>query len=150
MVTGMTSLEFAIAVTVAWTRLYTLGLSVDVARQRRDEVASDVWDMTHDPGATCGLRGAVSALVRLTDGVVDDVAWRIEQAPVERQLRMRRAFAIIAAGALVIGLWTIPVMFAGGMRSVNACAEAAPPPGTRSEFRLELVRCAGAFFVVQN
>lgn len=106
--------------------------------------------MLHDEDGDGRFPGAVTMITRLVDGVADDVAWRVEQGPLDEQLLVRRAVAVVAAGALVMALWSIPALFAGGMRNVNACAGQAPRPETAPDLRLELVRCTGAFFVARD
>ena len=43
-------------------------------------------------------------------------------------------------------IWAVPSWFFDGRREVANCAAAAPPPQTNTDFRLEVMRCAGAFF----
>jgi hypothetical protein len=40
----------------------------------------------------------------------------------------------------------IPALFVGGRQQLAVCASEAPAPRNTPEFRLEVVRCAGAFF----
>jgi hypothetical protein len=147
MVAGMMAFDVALGLARAWCAIYTCRLAADVASDRRLELESDLWEMRHDRAADHGWRGALTVMRRLVDGVNDDLAWRMEQAPLEEQLLVRRGVAVVAAIVFVVGLWTIPTLFVGGMRSVNACAGQVPTPGTAPELHLELVRCAGAFFL---
>jgi hypothetical protein len=149
-VTGMTALDLAMVLTRVWTRVYTSRLPAVVADERRAEVECDLWEMRHDPTVSAGMRGALIAFARLVDGVADDVAWRVEQAPIERQLLLRRMVALVAAVVLVTGLWSISSLFAGGARNVDACASQAPAPETGADLRVEVVRCAGAFFLARD
>ena len=146
MVAGMTPIHAAVALTRAWTRLYTWRLSTDVAIERQLEIASDVWEMVHDDDTIGDWRKSTALFARLMSGAADDIAWRLEQGALEEQLLVRRAVAVIAAGMLVVGLWSIPAVFAGGMRNVNVCAGELSQPETTPDFRFELVRCTGAFF----
>jgi hypothetical protein len=143
---------FAVAVAIAraWTRLYTLRLAAEIAEMRRAEIECDIWEMQQDPEADLGWPGALTVLARLFDGAVDDLAWRVEQAPAEEQLFLRRAAAVMAAAVLIVGVWTVPALFAGGMRNVTACAGEAPTPEAAPDLRFELVRCAGAFFLARD
>ena len=78
-------LSFAIWITRAWTHIFTLGLGAGIGRGRREQVASDLWEQTHD--ATAGRGVAFSILSRLVRGIPADVAWRVFVAP---RLRSQR------------------------------------------------------------
>lgn len=138
--------SIAVALTRAWTELYTGQLPPDVGDARRREIDGDLWDMQHDPGAAHGARGAWLVIARLVAGMLDDVAWRMEQGPLAEQLIVRRVVAVTAATAIVIALWSVPVLVASGRSQVKDCAQSAPAPQTAADYRLEVVRCAGAFF----
>ena len=43
--------RLAAGIVRAWVWLYTLGLPASVALARREAIASDVWEQTHDPDA---------------------------------------------------------------------------------------------------
>jgi hypothetical protein len=62
------------SLTEQWVRLYTAGLPEQLRRERRDEIASDVFEQYAD-GA--GRRAVVGRTVR---GAVDDLIWRREVA----------------------------------------------------------------------
>jgi hypothetical protein len=70
------------ALTRAWLRVYTFGLPVDVSDGRREEIESDLWEMEHDPGISGSCSCAMQALSRLFGGMADDIAWRMEAAPI--------------------------------------------------------------------
>ncbi len=68
------------ATILAWVGLYTRGLPVDVAADRRAEIESDLWD----EAAVADWLGDASTLgrqraSRLIRGMPADVAWRMEQ-----------------------------------------------------------------------
>ena len=79
------------------------------------------------------------------DGMADDIAWRVDNAAVEEQFIVRRAFAVTAASVLVLSLWTVPTWLFNGDRDLTACAAAAPrlPSSGRLD---DVIRCAGAHF----
>jgi hypothetical protein len=77
------------------------------------------------PPETGHLPGGILA------GLADDLAWRVEQSALDEQLLIRRAVAVMAAGMLVVALWSIPALFAGAIRSVDACAGQPPAPERR-------------------
>jgi hypothetical protein len=142
----MTAVDLAAGALRLWCRLYTWRLASDVAAERRAELECDLWEMRHDRGDAGEARIAGLVLLRLFDGIADDVLWRMDQGAFEEQLLVRRIVAVAAASAVVIGLWSIPTLFAGGIRNVADCAARAPARESRSDMRLELMRCTGAFF----
>jgi cytochrome b6-f complex iron-sulfur subunit len=71
-------LSFAVMVTKAWTHTYTAGLG-ETGRERREQVASDLWEQTHD--VTAGRAVAFSILGRVARGMPADIAWRVFLAP---------------------------------------------------------------------
>ena len=145
----MTALSLAVGALRLWTRLYTWRLAPTLAADRLAELECDVWEMQQDAQFGRGYRGARTILARLVEGMFDDLAWRMEQGPIEEQLIVRRALAVVVAGAIVIGLWAVPAFGVGGMRSVTACADEAPPPEATVDVRFELDRCTGAFFLTR-
>ena len=48
---------------------------------------------------------------------------------------------------VVLSLWALPSLFVNGRREVASCAATAPLLQTDADLRLEIMRCAGAFFV---
>lgn len=64
------------SVTERWVRLYTCGLPEQVRRDRRDEIASDVFEQYAEAGPTWAARRAVAG--RTVRGAVDDLVWRRE------------------------------------------------------------------------
>ena len=61
-----------------WVNFYTDGLPPDVRDGRRDEIASDVWEQTHDtPSEGAGSRGIpLHMLMRTFIGMPSDFSWR--------------------------------------------------------------------------
>ena len=61
-----------------WVNFYTDGLPPDVRDGRRDEIASDVWEQTHDtPLEGAGSRGIpLHMLMRTFIGMPSDFSWR--------------------------------------------------------------------------
>ncbi len=60
-----------------WVGLYTLGLDTDARGERRDEIASDLWEQAHDSPAR---QTALAILLRCLLGIPADLSWRVEQA----------------------------------------------------------------------
>lgn len=94
-------------VILRWCEMYTRGLSPAVAGDRRDELASDLWEhAAHEP------RAGVAMLSRAIRGVPADLAWRYEQQRASRRLMpigaqvVTGGVAILTAGAAsaLIGL----------------------------------------------
>jgi hypothetical protein len=129
-----------------WLRVYTWRLPSAAASARRAEIESDVWEMQHDRALGRHVL-AFAIVMRMMKGAGDDLAWRIEQFDARELFVLRRTIAVGAATALVLALWTIPGLLTEGRDQVMACADATPTPQTTPELRLEVVRCAGAFFV---
>jgi hypothetical protein len=144
-----TSVLVAVAVLRSWTRIYTWGLRHDVADERRAEVESDLWEMQRDPAFDSGRAVAIAVVIRTLAGAADDLAWRIEHVDLRHQLLLRRAVALAAAAVVVLALWTIPALMTRGRTQVIECASGAPAPQTNAELRLQVVRCAGAFFALE-
>lgn len=71
-----------------WTRLYTWRLPPAVRDARREEIESDLWESSHDPGIT-EAELAIQTVTRLTLGVADDVAWRFAQVTVPKHVTLR-------------------------------------------------------------
>jgi hypothetical protein len=72
-------LSLAVLSTSVWTHIYTAGLAGDTGKQHRDQVASDLWDQTHD--AAAGNAVAFSIFSRLVRGMPADIIWRAFVAP---------------------------------------------------------------------
>jgi hypothetical protein len=135
-----------IALTRGWLAVYTSHAPRPLAESRRAEIESDLWEMAHDAELAPGLQRGWIALTRLLAGIPDDLAWRLDNAAVGEQLFVRRVCAFTAATLLVLSLWTVPSWFFSGRQEVATCAATAPHPQTNADFRLEVMRCAGAFF----
>lgn len=69
-------------VVVDWTALVVRGLPDAVARDRLDQVLSDLHEQTRafERDGRSGAALAVSVLSRLVRGVPSDVAWRVSEA----------------------------------------------------------------------
>jgi hypothetical protein len=144
-------LRISVAAVHAWTRAYTMGLPARVAAERRAEMASDLWELQHDPETVHGLALPVHVLLRLATGLADDVCWRLEhRSPSEDALVFRTAAAAAAAAAVLTVLWILPTTpdsrAFGGRRQVAVCADTSPAPQSTTELRLQIMECAGAFF----
>ena len=59
---------------------------------------------------------------------------------------VRRALPFVVALALLALLWTAPFASIQGRREVTSCADQVPPPHDTAALRLDVMRCAGAFF----
>lgn len=90
---------FVIACVRCWTCMYTWRLPPAVRDARREEIESDLWESSHDPGLT-QAELAIQTLMRLTLGVADDLAWRFAQLTVTRQVT-RRAVTVAAVLCMV-------------------------------------------------
>lgn len=70
-----------IALTRAWVRLYTLGMSADMREERTAEIESDLWETRHDSSRSGSWSRTLQLLRRLCAGMINDIAWRMEVAP---------------------------------------------------------------------
>jgi hypothetical protein len=139
-------LSVVIGLTRSWLRRYTRHVPQPLAEARRLEIESDIWDMQHDDDLRSNWRRSWIAAVRLFNGMPDDIAWQFEHAPPDQQMLVRRLFAVTAAALMVLSLWAVPSWFFDGRREVAHCAATIAAPHTDSDLRLDVMRCAGAFF----
>lgn len=114
-----------------WTRLYTAGLPACTREMRLDEIESDLWESTHDPGRE--PLDALHLVGRLLLGVPDDLRWRAARAS-------RRAVAMASVslvGAIVLITWfyanvfgpqTLPQPHGQPMNFVSDRPRLVPPP----------------------
>lgn len=70
-------MKFARALVLAWTRVYTAGLTDELRRRRYAEIASDLWEFEHDPHRP--HHAGAHLLLRLVLGLRHDLCWRVEQ-----------------------------------------------------------------------
>ena len=113
-----------------WCEVYTRGLSPAIAGERRDELASDLWEH-----AAAEPRPAASMLSRAIRGVPADLAWRHEQRRAEARLLPRstrviggsiRALVLLAASSLItLGVVAIA-------RTAAAVASGTVRPGSET------------------
>ena len=106
-------------VTRRWVRVYTTGLPRQVARERRDEIASDLWEHAADAGAAGAESRATAAQIlgRTVCGVGADFAWLLDElkgSPMQHDTHDN----LRLAAAAVVGLLSITlgiVFLAGGL-----------------------------------
>lgn len=97
-----------------WAAFYTRDLDPRIARERVDELTSDLWEQ-HEAASATGasrIRLAASVLGRLVRGVPDDLAWRRARlgAVAERGSPFARWERSGLAGlALLVGLCLVAV-----------------------------------------
>lgn len=84
-----------------WTRMYTWRLPPAVREARREEIESDLWESSHDPGIT-QAELVMQTVVRLTLGIADDLAWRFTQATVIRHVTLRSVMAAAVLSVLLL------------------------------------------------
>jgi hypothetical protein len=149
----MSGLRVAMTLVRVWSYLYTCGMSSEAAVERRDEIASDLWELQHD-SSWRGVSPAMHVVARLLAGIPDDLVWRVECAAAGDDLLARRAVAAVGAAVAVLAC----LLFFGQpstqpqiLRQVLSprmaeCVLTAPPPQSTADFRTEIVTCAGAFF----
>ncbi len=106
-----------------WVAFYTRGLPVELAKDRRDLIESDLWDEAQEAawlGETSGF--ARQRWSRWLRGMPADVSWRIEQQRRTTKLP-RRADVRISKGQLaaigVVTIFYVVVMIAGLMSSAS-------------------------------
>jgi hypothetical protein len=139
-------LEAVARLTRLWVRLYTRGLPRRIAVLRRDEIESDIWEMLNDREAGYRTPTAPAMFLRFLAGVPADLLWRVKQSSLEQHFAVRRTLAFGVALALLALLWTAPFASVQGRREVASCADRIPTPHDTAALRLDVMRCAGAFF----
>lgn len=75
-----TTLAQAQVLVLAWVRAYTARLPADVRDRRREEVAADVWEQSHEAMVRGASARALAAhvLLRWLRGVPADLTWRVD------------------------------------------------------------------------
>ena len=73
------SLRGAGRFTRSWTRVYTTGLPCQIRQDRRDEIASDLWEHAADAGAAgAGARATAAHIFgRAVLGMPADIVWHV-------------------------------------------------------------------------
>lgn len=100
-------MAFVAACVRCWTRMYTWGLPPAVRDVRRQEIDSDLWESSHDPGVT-RAQLIIQMVTRVTLGMVDDLAWRFAQVTVSRQSTVRVMAAASVIGVLLLSVALLP------------------------------------------
>lgn len=77
-----TPARWSTALVAGWARSYTLGLPPEVRRDRRDEIASDLWEHAHDSAIHRTVDAEI--LTRGLLGIPADLAWRLERSRLAR------------------------------------------------------------------
>jgi hypothetical protein len=96
--------QIAASLVRLWTRLYTRGLPPALRDRRREEIASDLWELEHDPDRKADASSALRVLARMVAGLPDDVGWRMEQHTVRKiAIRSTIALAVIALVLVIAG-----------------------------------------------
>jgi hypothetical protein len=83
----------ALALALAWVRIYTRGLPAPVRDARRAEIESDLWEQRHEEQSRRrrAFATALDVLGRALRGVPSDLSWRLQQRArggAARRLRM--------------------------------------------------------------
>jgi len=90
--------SFVMACVRGWTRLYTWRLPPAARDARREEIESDLWESSHDPGMT-EAELAIQTMMRMMLGIADDLAWRFVQLTVTTHVTLR---SLSAAAVLLM------------------------------------------------
>ena len=101
-----------------WTRLYTVGAPSHVARARRAEIETDLWEFERDLPQT--PHGVATAWARLLFGMPDDLSWRLDHRLTGRVVWWSGP---VAAGVLVSIFWLI-----SNSRNFDLPLPPTPPP----------------------
>lgn len=94
----MRSSGLAARVVDRWVGIYTLALPRPVARERRDEVLSDVWE------EQAAGRRPIDVLARAAAGAPADLAWRVTKGLVAAWLRPAVRLTLTAIVLLCLSL----------------------------------------------
>lgn len=113
------SLVWAGLLTRGWVRLYTTGLPRVLARERRDEMASDLWEHARaaaEDGTSARMTGA-QVVGRALRGMSADVAWHLATLRGDGLVSATRRGPTIAWG--LVGILSV-VMGAGLLAALAA------------------------------
>ena len=100
------SLRWAGRFTRGWVRVYTTGLPRQAARERRDEIASDLWEHASDAGAGgAGARATAAQIFgRAVVGMPADVAWHVGELKGPQMETAENRTLIFAAVVAVLSI----------------------------------------------
>ena len=137
-------MAFVAACVRCWTRIYTWGLPSAVRDARRDEIESDLWESSHDPGIT-RAELTIQMVTRVTFGMVDDLAWRFAQVTRTRHSTVRVMTAAAVIGMLLLSAALLtpdvvhvpepPVRRLHVQRTFPEPPPPPPPPGATATWR---------------
>jgi hypothetical protein len=154
---GMNALPLRLAIALAqrWTRTYTWGLPTGHADRRRAEIESDLREFQRDADRGRVRAPAAQVIGRLVLGAADDVSWRLEQISIDDASVRRVVVSVAAAVSVIVMLWVWPGVLApqsglGGRARVADCAASVTPAESTRELRLQVLNCAGAFFLPRS
>ena len=115
--------------------MYTVGLPRETRAERRDEIASDVYEHCATDGHGPAARSVRAAIIgRTLRGVPGDVLWRIEEGhAMKRQQRaaVGRPGGFQAAWATVTQAWFTPIAVLLGIFNLGAAVAVALDPGSK-------------------
>ena len=111
----MNAADRARGVVADWTLLLVRGLPERTARERFDEIASDLWEHQHDAESrsTSGARTAASILLRALRGVPADLQWHWTVRQGAGDVRFYAAVQLYALLALLAAL-LLPARYTRG------------------------------------
>jgi hypothetical protein len=104
-----------------WTRVYTAGLPARSARERRDEIASDLWEQTTDGARSGSAAGATAAEIfgRVVLGIPADLSWHLDELRGESM-----AFPTPRLTAVLwIGVGLLSIVMAAGLLTALASGD---------------------------
>lgn len=107
--------------TRSWVAAYTLGLTQDVRRARRAEIASDLWEQQHDATGSGSNPVAVGLQIasRTLRGLPADVLWRINVEGPQMNIRIPVERVM---GAMLVAM-VVLVMITGAVSGIDTARE---------------------------
>jgi hypothetical protein len=114
-------LRWAGRFTRGWARVYTVGLPARCARERRDEIASDLWEHATDEARSGSNAGATATEIfgRAVLGMPADLSWHLDELRGESM-----AFPTPRLTALLwIGVGLLSIVLAAGLLTALASGD---------------------------
>jgi hypothetical protein len=94
---------------LSWTRWYTRDLAPAIAGDRRDEIASDVWEQAAGQADRPAAALAASIVGRVVRGIPADLAWRWKVRPATTGVQP--PLIVRSAVATAVVLWVLELGF---------------------------------------
>lgn len=130
---------------LGWAGWYTEGLEPAIAADRRDEIASDVWEQAAGQAGRPAALLAASIASRTLRGMPSDLAWRWRMPSVARRAEPLVRVALGIAVALAAALLTLGIAGLGRTALGLLRGEALPSAITVASLVVGVLALMGGF-----